>query len=162
MMVSVDRELVISVLTALGAFEVVKGVVGFVLENNFFRRNLEIREIAGRVLKWSSWLKLEDFEQTLPPKVANQLYVDIFKIEGVDKRLSGDIMRLIKLPRLIESLRETSGNDLENLELIRVHKEMLHNMTDGLNKKCNELRYKPIINWKDILKKIKHLGGFAF
>jgi hypothetical protein len=133
--------LVISILTALGIFEIIKKLLSFSFENNLIKRNLEIREIAERVLTWSSWLKLRNFEQSLPPAVANQLYLDIFKIEDIDKELSGDIMRLINYPQMNVFLHESLDKQPQNMDIIRDNCEKCHNMTDKLNKKCNKLRY---------------------
>ena len=133
--------LISNIITALGLFEIIK-------------RNLEVRGIAERVLTWSSWLKLRNFERPLPPAIANQLYLDIFKIEDVDKELSQDIMRLINYPQMNSFLHKSLDKQPQNMDIIQDNCEKCHDMTDKLNKKCNKLRYQPIIDIKKIVKSL--------
>lgn len=150
-----DWNLVITIITALGIFEVIKKIFNFVLENNIIKRNLEIREIAERVLEWSSWLKLRNFEGPLPLEITNKLYIDVFKIESFDKHLSQDIMRLINFPQMNSFLYKNVKKQPENMKLIRDNCERLHDMTNKMNKKCNKLRYLPIVDIQKILKQLK-------
>jgi hypothetical protein len=149
--------LIISVLTALGLFEILKKIFNFSVENNLIKRNLEIREIANRVLEWSSWLKFRNFEQPLPLEISNQLYIDIFKIQDIDKKLSEDIMRLINFPQMNAFLYKNLDKQPGNMDIIHENCKLCHDMTDKLNKKCNKLRYQPILEIQLIINKLKSI-----
>lgn len=139
--------LIFSIITALGIFEFVKKIVNFGLENNFLRKNLEIREIADRALKYSVWLKERNFEEPLSSDARSQLNLDICKIEEFDEELAENLMRLINNPLMMGFLYKDKNGGERHRQLINMLHKELSDKNRALNRKLNHLRYKPIIDW---------------
>ena len=145
-MFNIDWNIVVSILAALGIFEVVKRTLLFWLDNNVIKRNLEIRDIAERALVYFNNLKLRNFEEPLPVEDVRQLRLDITKIDQWDKNLGDDLMTLINYPWMIKIFHDNSLHDQSGeyqKQMIKYHTE-LHDRVDKLVKKLNRLRYKPI------------------
>lgn len=64
-------------------------------------------------------------------------------------------MRLINYPQMNSFLHESLDKQPQNLDIIRDNCEKCHDMTDKLNKKCNKLRYRPILDLTKIFKWFK-------
>lgn len=150
-------EIVISIITALGIFEIFKKFLFFGFEKTLIKKNLEIREIAERALKCNVWLKERNFEEPLESSVRSQLLLDICKIEEFDKDLADNLMRLINNPLMMKILYEDKNGGERHRKLISIlHKETCE-VSKKLNKKLNYLRYYPIIDWR---KTSKNIGTF--
>lgn len=157
-MLKIDWGIVLSILTALGIFELIKRTLIFWLENNIFRKNLEIRDIADRALVYCNNLKLRNFEEPLSIDEVRQLRLDITKIDSMDKSLGDNLMALINDPWLIKIYHQNSLNDQsgEFIKLMTQCHTELHNKIDRLVPKLNRLRYKPIL---EINMSTKKSGG---
>ncbi len=144
-MLKIDWNIVVSILTALGIFEIIKKILLFSLENNLIKRNLEIREIAERALNYCNWLKLRNFEQPLGYEETAKLTLDILKVDSFDKKLGDDLMHLVNNPRMMNILYNDKDGGERNRDFInKLHKEV-YEINERLTEKLNYLRYKPII-----------------
>lgn len=154
-MISINWNLVTSILAALGIFKAVELVVVFSVENNLIKRNLEIRDTASRIIQWTSWLLARNFEIPLPEEAKNQLHLDSIKLLSVDGELSEDVMLLINVPVLIEFWGCNPGSDHEDLASMRKFHQMISSRSEIIIAKCNQLRYKPIVDHKKLIRQLK-------
>ncbi|MBI3980741.1 hypothetical protein HY345_01965 [Candidatus Microgenomates bacterium] len=153
----VDWNLVYSFLTALGIFEAIKIILIYFVQNNYLKKNVEIREISDRVLTSLIWLKEKQFTQPLELDIKSKLYLDVHKIQDFDKSLSEDIMMMINVPVVIETLRsndEKTGYE-QNAAVILGYQHTMLDRSEKLVPKLNKLRYQPIIDLSGLIIKIK-------
>lgn len=139
-------ELIFEIIIALGIFRIIERILFFALENNIIKRNLEIREIATRVMKSASWLKIKSFEKPLPPEIIEQLHFDLTKIEDFDAEFATDIMKLINYPLIISF----HANTTHEWETVKKYGDELYEIINRVNKRCSKLRYKPLITKQDL------------
>ena len=148
--------LIFSILTALGIFEGIRIVVIYSIKNNYIKKNVEIREIADRLLKSLIWLKEKQFTEPLDFNIKGKLYLDVHKIQDFDKELSEDIMMMINVPVVIETLRlsdkKTGYNLNANAKVILDYQMRMLDRSEKLVPKLNRLRYQPVIDFTKLKK----------
>lgn len=154
----IEWNLVFSILTALGFFEIIKQFVQHYLKHDLFGKNHEIRKTATRVQKFLVKLRCEDFKNPISGKDKEVLILDVMRIADGDKAFTTGIMQLINIPVSIKTHRDNSQTNPEEAKTAVEETRRLYDLTEDLNKKCNYYRKLPLFDishyWNTIKPKL--------
>ena len=150
------HDLILAIAGGLGLFEAGKLLILHFVRDSVIKRNLDIRAIAERFSTWTAWLKLRNFEQTLPQDVEIQLNHDALRLRKYHKLIADGMFELMRSPThnaLLYRIFKEKPDELFK-ELSKSAKR--HNsMADTIIEMCEDLIYKPIWDYKKTIKILK-------
>lgn len=148
---NMNLDLIISIVTALGIFEVIKRTLLYFWDNNILRHNQERREIADLALRAMAKLMRGQFMIPLPEDITLKLYEGVHIIDGEDKKMASNFMQMINAPVIIQTLLESqkkSGySDLHSKE-IHDWQMRMYDMEQELMPILRKMRYESPISIK--------------